>query len=265
MPVTTTRKERGSALEKSLLILEAIVDQPQAIGLPDLTMRVGLPRQTVHRVLQQLEENGLIIRDVERDRFSIGPRLYHLSLASLYSNNQGAPIRAVLQELVDDIQETCNMGVLNGIDFLYLERIECAWSLRVHLQAGSRVPAYCTSGGKALLAYLPAEERAALLKPVTLKAFTEKTITDPDVLEVECSKIRKRGYAINNEEYSVGILGIAVPVLDPNGRALSALALHAPVARMPEAEARRHIDKLRAAADRLADVWHASAGGELAA
>jgi len=126
------RKERGSALEKALAVLSAVIDQPQAVGLPDVAARVGLPRQTVHRVLQQLEENGLILRNPARDRFSIGPKLTHFALKTLQSANQGAPVRAVLQDLVNDIKETCNIGVLDGLEFVYLERIECELSL-IHI------------------------------------------------------------------------------------------------------------------------------------
>ena len=144
-------QERGSALDKALAVLEAITAQAQPIGLPDLSARLDLPRQTVHRVLLQLEAAGLIVRDPSRDRFSVGPRFSMLALAALQTQNQAAPIRAILQALVDDIQETCNIGVLDGMQFVYLERVECHWSLRVHLQAGSRVPAHCTSGGKVML------------------------------------------------------------------------------------------------------------------
>lgn len=266
MSETTIRKERGSALEKALLILEAIAAQPQPIGLPDLTARVGLPRQTVHRVLTQLEENGLVIKDVKRDRFSVGPRLSRLSLASLSSDNQGAPMRAVLQGLVDGIHETCNVGVLDGLEYLYLERIECEWSLRVHLQAGSRVPPHCTAGGKLLLAFMGEELRARSLAAMDLEPYTEKTLTEADQLEAAFESIRTQGYSLNDEEYSVGIIGIAVPVKDRSGRPLAALAVHAPVARLGIADAVRHLPSLQTAADRLAKAWHLDkSDGELAA
>lgn len=266
MAQTVARRERGSALEKALVILEAIADQPQPIGLPDLTARLGLPRQTVHRVLVQLEENGLVVRDVSRDRFSVGPRLSRLALASLYSDNQGAPLRAILQELVDEIRETCNVGVLDGLEFLYLERIECNWSLRVHLQAGSRVPAHCTAGGKALLAFLPDELRARALAAAPLVAHTENTITDVAALEADLAGTRERGFALNDQEYSVGIIGVAVPIVDPRGRPLAALALHAPVARLAVTDAVGHVPTLEAAAGRLASAWYLDgADGELAA
>lgn len=255
MSDTIARKERGSALEKALVILEAVAAQPQPIGLPDLTERVRLPRQTVHRVLMQLEDNGLVIRDVLRDRFSVGPRLSRLALSSLASDNQGAPLRATLQSLVDNIRETCNVGVLDGLEFLYLERIECDWSLRVHLQAGSRVPSHCTAGGKLLLAFMDDDLRTRSLAAMDLETYTDKTLTRIEDLEADFEKIRERGYSLNDEEYSVGIMGAAVPIMDKSKRPLAALAVHAPVARLRVTEAKRHIANLQSAADRLAKAW----------
>ncbi|MEW5962809.1 MAG: IclR family transcriptional regulator [Pseudomonadota bacterium] len=253
--------DRLSALEKSLLVLEAVASHPRPVGLPDLTAELGLPRQTIHRVLQQLSETGLLIRDPSRERYAIGPRLNALALAALSTRNQAAPVRAILAETVRKVGETCNVGVLDGLEFVYLDRIEAEWSLRVHLAAGSRVPAYCTSGGKVLLAYLDAGIRDALLGAVPLRAYTRNTITSPDTLAAELDRIRAAGFAVNDEEYTVGIIGAAVPILDRTGRALGALALHGPSPRLSVERAREQIAALKASARKLAAVWEIAGGG----
>ena len=92
-----TKQEYGSALNKALAVLEMITSQPQAIGLPDLAARLEMPRQTVHRILRQLETQNLIIRDPTRDRFFVGPRLSQLSIAALFSENHNLPTRAILR------------------------------------------------------------------------------------------------------------------------------------------------------------------------
>lgn len=257
--------DRMSALDKALIVLEAVVAHRHPIGLPDLTAELGLPRQTIHRVLQQLSDNGLLIRDPSRDRYAIGTRLSRLSMAALRSKNHGAPVRAILTDVVAEVGETCNVGVLDGLDFVYLDRVECSWSLRVHLTAGSRVPAYCTSGGKMLLAHLDAPLRAALIRSRKLDAFTDTTITAPTVLEAELDQIRAKAFALNNEEYTLGIIGAAVPILDAKGVALAALALHGPSPRLSLARARGMVPKLRAAAARLAEVWELGAPGPVRA
>jgi IclR family transcriptional regulator, acetate operon repressor len=247
-----------SALDKATLVLEAIVAYPRPIGLPDLTADLGLPRQTIHRILQQLCDNGLIIRDPSRDRYAVGPRLSKLAMKTLDSDNYRAPLRAILTDVVEDVEETCNFGVLDGLEFMYLDRLECSWSLRVHLTAGSRVPAYCTSGGKALLAHLDRPLRNALIRSRKLEAHTETTIVDPGELERELDEILTQGYALNNEEHTVGVVGAAVPILSGDGRALGALALHGPSQRLTLADAKKHVPRLRAAAIQLATVWSRS-------
>lgn len=246
--------EKSTALGKALLVIEAIVDQPQAVGLPDLSERLGLPRQTVHRILLQLEEQRLIIRDPVRNRFAVGQRLSTLAMGALYSANQNAPQRAVLTDLVGKVRETCNIGVLDGPEFLYLDRIECEWPLRIHLQSGSRVPAYCTSGGRVLLAHMPDAVRTRLLQATPLERHTNRTITDRAKLETLLAEIRQKGYALNDEEYNDGIVGIAVPILANDGRALAALALHAPKARMSPEGALAKVVDLKLAAVRIAGL-----------
>ncbi len=246
---------KGSALEKSLLVLDAVTIQAQPIGLPDLSERTGLPRQTVHRILLQLEKAQLIARGPVRDRFSVGPQLAKLALSAMYSRNQSAPVHNVLQKLVDDVQETCNIGILEGMEFIYLERIECDWDLRIHLRVGSRIPAHCAAGGKVILAHLPDSLRVRLLSSANLKAHTEKTITDAAALEEACAEIRERGYALNLEEFAPGVAAISVPVFDQSGRVLAALAMHGPSVRISRERAIGVAPRLMNAAKELAQIW----------
>jgi DNA-binding IclR family transcriptional regulator len=256
MPAETPNNdERLSTLEKALAVLEAVGDQPQAVGLPDLAARLKLPRQTVHRVLGQLQDAGLVTRHPARERYSVGPRMTRLALASLNSRNQGAPVRAILADLVDDLNETCNIGVLDDLEYVYLERIECKWPLRTHLGAGSRVSAYGTSGGKTLLAELDPEQCKRLLRSRKLEAHTPHTITKLQDLEAEFANIRGRGFALNNQEYLDGIVGLAVPIKDAGGRAVAALAMHGPVTRLSLKACEGHVPRLTQAAERIARVW----------
>lgn len=252
---TQKGQRRGSALERALWVLDAIVEQPQPIGLPDIAARVELPRQTVHRILQQLEASQLIVRNPARDRFSVGPGLSRLSLAALASDNQSTPVRMILQWLVDEVQETCNIGVLKGMDLFYLERIECDWPLRIQLQAGSSVPAHCTAGGKVMLAHLPASIRRRLLETAPLEKCTDNTITDVGTLEDVFSKIRDDGYALNIEEFSIGMTAVAVPIFDGRGRVLAALAAQGPLVRISKERALALAPLLSEAANRISLAW----------
>lgn len=246
---------RLSALDKALAVLEAVSDQPQAVGLPDLAARLELPRQTVHRLLGQLERAGLVVRDPSRERYSVGPRLSKLAFGTLRSLNQAAPIRSILQDLVDEIGETCNVGVLDGLDYVYLQRIECDWPLRLHVEIGSRMGAHCVSGGKVLLAHLEPKRCQRLLRSRKLKADTPHTLTRVSELEAELAKVRALGFALNNQEHLDGIVGAAVPVIDPKGNVLAAVGMQGPLPRLTLKACERSVPRMRRAAERIARVW----------
>jgi IclR family acetate operon transcriptional repressor len=246
---------RLSVLGKALAVLEAVTDHPLGIGLPDLAAKLDLPRQTVHRVLGQLQDSGLILRDPVRERFSVGPRMTRLSLAALGSNNRSAPVRAVLQELVDEIKETCNIGVLDGLDYIYVERIECEWPLRIHLEVGNRSPSYCLSGGKVMLAYLEPKLCARLLRSRKLIPRTSRSIIRLADLEADLEKVRAQGYAMNNQENFDGIVAVAVPIKDAQERVVAALTLHGPLPRLTLEGCEEHVPRLLQGAQRIARAW----------
>lgn len=244
-----------SALEKALAVLEAVADQPQSVGLPDLSARLNIPRQTVHRVLGQLEDAGLVQRDPTRERYAIGPRQTRLALLSLSSLNQPTLQKVLLQDLVDEVGEACNIGVLDGLEYIYLTSTESKWPLRVHLDAGARRGAHMVSGGKMLLSQLDPDVLRRLLKGRKLKGTTPRSITRLPDLEAELARIRSRGFAVNNEEFLDGIIGVAVPIRDSADRAVAALALHGPVARLSLKACEGYVPRLQRAAERLAKVW----------
>jgi len=247
--------QRLNVLGKALAVLQAVADHPQGVGLPDLAAKLGLPRQTVHRVLAQLCDAGLLLRDPVRERFSVGPRLIQLSLAALGANNPWAPVREVLQDLVDDLNETCNIGVLEGLDYVYVDRIECAWPLRIHLEVGYRMPAHCVAAGKVLLAYLEPDLRARLLRSRKLVSRTTRTITRVADLEAELEKIRARGYATNNQENFEGIVAAAVPIKNAHGRVVAAVTVHGPLPRLTFEACVATVPRLRQAAQRISRAW----------
>ncbi len=246
---------RLSVLGKVLGVLEAVTEHPQGVGLPDLAAKLGLSRQTVHRVLCQLENTGLLMRDPVRERFSMGPRLARLSLTALASNNGWAPIRATLQEVVDEVGETCNIGVLDGLDYVYVERIQCQWPLRLHIEVGNRSPAHCLSGGKILLAHLEPRACARLIRSRKLVARTPRSITNAADLEAEFERIRAQGYSLSNEENFEGIVAVAVPVKNAQGQVLAALTMHGPLPRLSVEGCEAHVPRLRQAAQRVARGW----------
>ena len=251
----------GSALGKSLAVLDTIIERPGPAKLSTLTLRLGMPKQTVHRIVRQLAEEGLIERTVSGDGYVAGRRLKRLGERALFQCLQATPVRAILQRLVDDLEETCNIGVLDGAEVIYVERVECDWPLRMQLQPGSRVPAYCTGIGKMLLASLDARTRRRLVENMSLQSFTERTITGTHRLLDHLKQIRRQGFALNDQENTVGMMGLSVPIAGDGDTVVAGLAVHAPVARLSLDAALQKLANLRSAADEIGRAIRIDGGG----
>lgn len=239
----------GSAIAKALRILEALVEAERPIALHELSEEVKLPKPSAHRMLLQLEENGLIKRDLSGKRFVIGDHFAELTLRTLGVMTRTGNVRNIMEGLVQTVGETCNLGVLDGRKVLYLERVECDQRLRVHLRAGSRVPLHATALGKLILANVPTEKYQNLIDG-PLPKFTDNTLNRKQLLS-QLPNIKVNGYSINQEESAIGLFGIAVPVFDDKGDFLAGLAIHAPISRFDEAAALKAVPLLNEAAQKI--------------
>lgn len=244
----------GSAVQKAIAVLEAAVAGPRNLRLTELARETGLSRQSAHRILRQLEESGMVRHEPLHDSYFVGHRLKQLSLAALSAAQRSGVGHEILANLVSRVGESCNLGMLDGREVVYVDRVECDWPLRLQLQPGSHLPAHCSAIGKLLLAFLEPGACRRLLGSAPLAGHTANTQTDPARLEQELERIRVEEVSLNDQEYMVGLLGIAVPVRDRAGRVVAGLAVHAPVARMNAAQARAHLPELRAAARELGEI-----------
>jgi len=250
---TEPEDSASTYLEKIVATLEAVCSSNKPISLSEITAKLGVPKPSVHRVLAQLEQTKLIQRDLVGKRYISGERATRLAYSTLQSAARTSN-EVILRGLVDSIGETFNIGVLDGSDVLYVHRVECDWPLRSHFTAGSRVPAHCTSLGKAILAFSSKEVRKQIVEYAALKRFTSNTIGSRTKLIPLLDRIRQDGFAQNDQEYMEGVIGLAVPILATDGRVLAGLSLHAPMARLTLRQARDHLPAMRLAARKLAAV-----------
>lgn len=237
---------------KAFALVEAILAANRPLTLSELSEALDRPKQTIHRTARQLEDYGFLYREPGRERYTIGGRLFNVSKQVLGWQMRDAPRHATLGRLVNDIGETCNVGIMDGDAILYLDRVESNFPLRAELQPGSRVPLHCTGLGKLLLANLPGRTRKRVIERLQLDQHTEHTITDREALSQECTRIRKQGYAINDQEYHDGIISVAVPVQTEQGITISGLAIHAPAARLSIEEAIALVPRLTPYAEEIA-------------
>ncbi|WP_205944816.1 IclR family transcriptional regulator [Pelagibius litoralis] len=235
-----------------LLILEEIA----RVGVPmtptDLNMQLGLPKATIHRLFATLEAEGFLQRDIDGRSYTAGRRLRKLSTNVLSSLRIRTARLAVLKTVAEEIGETCNIAIPDHDAMIYLDRVETKWSLRIQLPVGTQVPFYCTASGKLYLSNLPRSARDALLASLKPEARTPNTITEIADLSRALDRIREEQIGTDDEEFLDGMVAVAVPVTDSEGRLFATLAVHAPRLRMTLEQARSHVPVLREAARRLA-------------
>ncbi len=236
-------------------LLELFAASNRRHSLQSLVSETGLPKPTLHRMLQQLETAGLLQRDGDGRHYGTGSRLRRLAENLLFHDSQHGARHAVLRQLVEQVGESCNITALSGSEVMYLDRVETAAPLRFYLHAGSRVPAHCSASGKVLLAQMPPAQRKRLLGAATLERYTATTITDRDALEREILAVRKQGYALDNEEFLPGLVCIAVLVPRQGGGISNlCIAAQAPVMRLNADKARALLPRLQDAALSLSRI-----------
>ena len=244
----------SSSAGRSLRLLSLLAQEGRALSLAELSVRLGLPKVTTHRLCAQLLDGGFLARDIDERGFAVGPALRKLAFDTLNHGVVRGLRHEVLATLVTQVGETCNLTTLDGAQVLYIDRVEAQWPLRLTLDVGSHVPLHCTASGKLFLAAMPAAEREALIAQLSLTRMTRHTITSAKGLKAECEAIAAQGHSDDREEFIAGLIAVAVPVHDASGRTRAALALHAPSARMSLAEAQRRLPALRAAAQRMSGL-----------
>jgi DNA-binding IclR family transcriptional regulator len=235
-------------------LLELISGKDQLVTLQGLVEETGVPKPTLHRMLQQLEAAGLLVRQADGRRYGTGPRLRRLAENLLLNATHHGARHAVLKNLVDELGETCNITTLSGSEIVYVDRVETPEPLRFYLRPGSRVPVHCSASGKMILSQLSPAQRRKLLGHAPLKRYTPKTITDLDELEKEFARIRRDGFALDDEEFLPGLVCVAVLVPNDGGRSNLAVAVQAPVMRLTTDKALQTLPALQRAAQAIRAV-----------
>lgn len=251
-PVSVGSQDNSGILQRAFAVLELVARRGVPLTPADIAEGLSLPKPTVYRLLESLERQGLLCRQFGAKRVTLGPRLIDLAFGTLRTSVQYGPRRAILESLVRDCGETCNVGALDANEIVYLDRVEAKhWPLRLHFSVGSRVPLYCTAIGKLFLAFLPVRQRLTLLDGLQIETYTPNTLTSREALEAELEEISKSRISVDREEYLAGVVCVAVPVFNARGELRAGIAIQAPAARLPVAEAKRHRDRLLQAAGEL--------------
>ncbi len=254
MTKTDNEKPRkGSSITRVLEILEKLAEIKTPIYPFDLAHQLDIPRPSIHRLLQLLEQEGFVRTDLNGSIIA-GPRTFKVAIGIWQSTQYKTLREAILKRLSDTIGETCGISMPDGIDMIYSDRIQTNWPLQVYLPMGSRVPMWGTASGKLFLSTLPEQQQELLLRKLQLSPFTKNTITDIDALRIELQQTKKNRMGTDNEEFVAGMVAFAVPILDAQGNFLASLYTHAPTLRTDLPSLLHFEDTLRQAASELSDV-----------
>jgi IclR family transcriptional regulator, KDG regulon repressor len=228
-----------STVRNAARLLKAFLTREESIGVSELARRLGLGKSNVHRLLTTLVAEGLVEQDPRTGGYRLGIVMFELGEAVKVHLDLHAAAGPVLARLREQTGESSQVGVLDGDEVVYVDRLESAHSLRLFTETGRRVPAHCTSSGKVLLAHRPEADRERFLTTGELTRLTPHTITDRGALRAELATVRARGWAEAVNEREVGVASIAAPIRDIHGEVVAAISIGAPLARFGAVPRRR--------------------------
>lgn len=245
----------SQSLERGLAILSSFRSGRPLLGVSELGRDIGLSRSTTHRYVATLAALGYLQQDSGTRKYRLGPRVLDLGFSAINSMELREVAAPHLRQLSDATGYTVNMAILDELDIVYVERCRSSRAAQreidLNLHVGARLPAFCTSLGKVLLAYLPADEQTSRLEQIDFTRRGPNTLTSRTALIAELKRVRKSGFAINNEELAYGLRSIAAPVLLHDGAAAAAinLAVHSSMVSMNDLVARLSPTLRRAATE----------------
>lgn len=215
---------------RALLVLEQF-NSTTEIGIKELSMNTGLPASTVQRIVNTLELKNYLVQNPKNEKYRLGIAMYFISRNYAESFDWVEEAVVHMKKMVDKHKENVNLGVLQGQKIAFLTKVESPHILRPNFPVGIQYPAVCTALGKCLLAYQNTEILDKLLS-TKIEACTKNTITDPEKLLAEFSKIRKNGYAMEDEEFQKELFCIAAPIKGYKNAVVAAISISIPKYRL---------------------------------
>lgn len=224
-------KTRLSSVTTAIRLLKAFSESDLEIGISALSKKLGVSKSTVHRVATTLVAEGLLEQNPETDRYRLGLALF--SLGTLVRRRMDIPNEAkpFLMKLREIAKENIHLAVLQGFEVVYVYDLESTQAVRLKPHLGNSKPLFCSAEGLSILAWQPEDfiDRA-LSGP--LQRRTDNTLTDPVKIRERLVRIRKEGFAIENEESEIGMCCIAAPIRDAEGSVVAAVGVAGPSQRL---------------------------------
>ncbi len=241
----TSERDTMGGLAKGLRVIETFTAERPRQSISEAAAASGLDRATARRCLLTLAHEGYA--DYDGKFFTLTPRVLRLGTACLATMPLPHLVQPMLDALSERIGESSSVSILDAAEIVYVARAAQKKVMSIALMPGSRLPAYCTSMGRVLLAALPEGEARALLGPGPLPARTPHTLTNAEAILTELQHVQAQGYAVIDEEVEIGLRSLAVPLYNARGRIVAALNVGLSAAQAPaDSLADRFLPALRA-------------------
>lgn len=243
------------SIDRVIDIIEALSNAPNGITLSDLATMTELHISTTHRLVVSLVNRGYVRKDPSNGKYRLTLRMYEIGSRVSGVLDLTTLSRPYLDDLAISTQEVVHLVKHDGNNVIYLYKSE-PFQPFVWMSSfiGHRNPMYCTGVGKSILAFLPEAEIKSIWQQTDIQTYTAHTITDFSVMQQELQLIRKRGYALDNEEHEEGVRCVACPIFDYSNQPVASISVSAPVFRMPDATIEKIAVKLKAATAEISQL-----------
>ncbi len=240
-----------TSLARGLAVIQAFSTQKRQLTISQVSAKTGFSRAAVRRCLYTLIKLGFAGSD-DSHHFFLQPRILALGHAYISSMPLAASAQPVLDHVSQVLHESCSIATLEGLDIIYVARANVTRIMSIDLGVGSRLPAFCTSMGRVLLANLPPAELESFFERVQLTRHTSKTIVTAEKLRQALRLVARNGYSLVDQELEIGLRSMAVPIENPNGKVVAALNVGAHAQRLSIQELQnKFLPQLRATAREL--------------
>ena len=220
------------SLDRAVAVLEVLSESNVPLSLAEICQRMGLHKSTAHRSLMVLERSALIERTGENRRFRLGLKLHELGNRAVEQSDLPSRVHPFSRRLSMQVGETVHLSILENTSVVYLDKVEPTHRIRLACRTGISNPVYCTSMGKAMLAFQPEQSIEQVIAKITFKPFTQKTLRSREALLKSLDRVRRRGYAIDDEEIEVGVRCIGAPIFNEDRQPIAAISVSGPTSRI---------------------------------
>jgi DNA-binding IclR family transcriptional regulator len=247
----TAAESPSTSVDRTIAILEAVAGRVTGLSNAEISRKLEIPKSSASYILRTLEKHGYLRRERETGKYRLGLKLLNLGRSALNGVDAREVALPIMRHLVEHVHITSHLAILDGTQAVYVERVESPGFVKMDTWIGRRMEIYSTSVGKALAAHLPEAQVLAMLRERGMKRRTPTTLTNPTRYMRELESVRERGYALDDEENSVGVRCVAAPVFNAAGEIEAALNITGTTQQVNKETLPRIIDLVKESARRI--------------